>query len=59
MKQRESNKPQIKAKTKLDTLLNKYKQRFTGIGKAMLNSEEIQIAIPMKDEATPIARKPR
>ena len=59
MKQRESNKPQIKAKTKLDTLLNKYKQRFTGIEKAMLNSEEIQIAISMKDEATPIARKPR
>lgn len=43
----------------LDSILNKHQQRFTGIGKAMRDGKEIQIHIPMKDNAIPIAQKPR
>ena len=45
--------------TELDYILDKYQQRFTGIGKAMRDGKEIQITVPMKDDATPIAQKPR
>ena len=43
----------------VDYILDKYQQRFTGIGKAMRDEKEIQITVPMKDDATPIAQKPR
>ncbi|KAK3753779.1 hypothetical protein QZH41_014237, partial [Actinostola sp. cb2023] len=44
---------------KLDEILNRYKYRFTGIGKAMRDGQEIKISVPMKDNAIPIAQKPR
>ena len=43
--------------TELSTILTKFQQRFIGIGKAMCNGKEIQIKIPMKPDATPIAQK--
>ena len=58
-KQQESDQPRDQNKTELDKILGRYQQRFTGIGKAMRNGEEIQITVPMKDDATPIAQKPR
>ena len=53
-KQQESDRK----KTELDHIIDKYQQRFTGIGKAMCDGEEIQITVPMKEDATPIAQKP-
>ncbi|KAK3745369.1 hypothetical protein QZH41_001398 [Actinostola sp. cb2023] len=44
---------------KLDEILDRYKDRFTGIGKAMRDGQEIKISVPMKDNAIPIAQKPR
>ena len=38
---------------------NDNKGRFTGIGKAMRDGKEIQISIPMKENAIPVAQKPR
>lgn len=58
-KQQKSNQPSDQNKSELDDILDKYKQRFTGIGKAMRDGEEIQITVPMKDDANPIAQKPR
>lgn len=45
--------------TKLNGILDRYKGRFQGIGKAMRDGEEIKIEVPMKENATPIAQKPR
>ena len=45
--------------TKLNGILDRYKERFQGIGKAMQDGEEIKIKVPMKENATPIAQKPR
>jgi hypothetical protein len=58
-KQQESDQPRNQNKTELDKILDRCQERFTGIGKAMRNGEEIQITVPMKDDATPIAQKPR
>ncbi|CAB4015552.1 Hypothetical predicted protein [Paramuricea clavata] len=58
-KQQASDQPRDQNKTELDKIVNRYQQRFTGIGKAMRNGEQIQITVPMKDDATPIAQKPR
>ena len=43
----------------LEATLERYKERFTGIGRAMRDGQEIQISMPMKDNATPIAQNPR
>ncbi|CAB4034639.1 Hypothetical predicted protein [Paramuricea clavata] len=40
-KQQESDQPRDQNKTELDQNLDRYQQRFTGIGKAMRNGEEI------------------
>ena len=45
--------------TELSTILTKFQQRFIGIAKAKHNGKEIQIKIPMKPNATPIAQKAR
>ena len=45
--------------TKLNEILDRYKERFQGIGKAMRDGDEIKIKVPMKENATPIAQKPR
>ena len=43
----------------LSEILDKYKGKFTGIGKAMRDGQEIKITLPMQDDAIPIAQKPR
>ena len=53
MKKIENEKPE------LEKILDRYKNRFHGVGKATRNGQEIQIHLPMKEDATPIAQKPR
>ena len=43
----------------LNSILEQHQQRFTGIGRAMRDGKEIQIHIPMTDNAIPIAQKSR
>ena len=40
-------------------ILERYKDRLTGVGQAMRDGQKIQLSMPMKDNATPIAQKPR
>ena len=35
----------------LNEILDKYKGRFTGIGKAMCDGQEIKITVPMQDQS--------
>jgi hypothetical protein len=44
--------------TELEEILAKYRTRFTGIGKAMRDGQEIRIKIPMKPNTTAIAPNP-
>ena len=44
---------------KLEEILKKYEERFQGIGKAKRGEEDIEIHLPMNENATPIAQKPR
>ena len=43
----------------LEKILDRYKNLFQGVGKATRDSQEIQIHLPMKEDAIPIAQKPR
>ncbi|KAL9972245.1 hypothetical protein ACROYT_G018516 [Oculina patagonica] len=43
----------------LDQILLKFKDRFEGIGKAKRDGEDIAIHLPLKEDAQPIAQKPR
>ena len=43
----------------LNVTLESHKERFKGIGRAMRDGQEIQMSVPMKENATPIAQKPR
>ncbi|XP_068684306.1 uncharacterized protein [Montipora foliosa] len=43
----------------LDRILLQHKGRFAGIGKAKRDGEDINIHLPLKDDAQPIAQKPR
>ena len=43
----------------LDRILHQQKGRFEGIGKAKRDGEDINIHLPLKDDAQPIAQKPR
>ena len=45
--------------TELNKMIDRHKKRFQGIGKAMRDREEIKIKVPTKENATPIAQKPR
>ena len=44
---------------KLQEILKKYEERFQGIGKAKRDGQDIEIHLPMNENATPIAQKPR
>ena len=44
---------------KLQEILKKYEERFQGIGKAKRDGQDIEIHLPMNDNAMPIAHKPR
>jgi hypothetical protein len=44
---------------KLEEILGKYEGRFHGVGKAERDGEVIEIHLPMNEDATPIAQKPR
>ena len=44
---------------KLQEILKKYEERFQGIGKANRDGQHIEIHLPMHENATPIAQKPR
>ena len=44
---------------KLEEILKKYEERFQGIGKAKRDEKDIEIHLPMNENATPIAQKPR
>jgi hypothetical protein len=56
VKQQNSGNPSTITETELNAMLDKFQQRFTGIGKAIRGGEEIQIKISMKDDAIPIAQ---
>ena len=43
----------------LEKILNRYKNIIEGVGKATRDGQEIQIHLPMKEDAIPIAQKPR
>lgn len=43
----------------LDRILHQHKGRFEGIGKAKCEGEDTNIDLPLKDDAQPIAQKPR
>ena len=43
----------------LEKILNRYKNLFEGVGKATRDGQEIQIHLPMKEDAIPTAQKPR
>jgi len=43
----------------LETILHRYQNLFQGVGKATRDGQEIQIHLPMKENAIPIAQKPR
>ena len=43
----------------LEEILKKYEGRFHGIGKAKRDEKDIEIHIPMNENATAIAQKPR
>ena len=43
----------------VDELLKPYQDLFHGIGRATRNGEEIQLHLPMDEEAEPVAQKPR
>ena len=43
----------------LEKILNRYKNIIEGIGKATRDGQEIQIHLPMKEDAIPIVQKPR
>ena len=43
----------------LEKILHRYKNLFQGYGKATRDGQEIQIHLPMKEDAIPIAQKPR
>ena len=43
----------------LEKILHRYKNLFQGHGKATRDSQEIQIHLPTKEDAIPIAQKPR
>jgi len=43
----------------LEKILHRYKNLFQGVGKATRDGQEIQIHLPMKEDAIPIAQKPR
>ena len=59
--EQEANKVKktIATQLKLQEILKKYKERFQGIGKAKRDGQDIEIHLPMNDNATPIAQKPR
>ncbi len=44
---------------KLEKILQQYEDRFRGIGKAKRDGKDIEIHLPMNENATPIAQKPR
>ena len=44
---------------KLQEILKKYEERFQGIGKAKRDGQNIEIHLPMNEDATPIAQKSR
>ena len=44
---------------KLQEIFKKYEERFQGIGKAKRDGQDIEINLPMNENATPIAQKPR
>ena len=44
---------------KLEEILQKHEDRFHGIGKAKRDGKDIEIHLPMNENATPIAQKPR
>ena len=44
---------------KLEKILQRYEDRFHGIGKAKRDGKDIEIHLPMNENATPIAQKPR
>ena len=43
----------------IDELLEPYQDFFHGIGRATRNGEEIQLHLPMKEDAKTVAQKPR
>ena len=45
--------------SKLEKILHHHKNLFQGVGKATRDGQEIQIHLPMKEDAVPIAQKPR
>jgi hypothetical protein len=45
--------------TQSNELLKPYQDLFHGIGRATCNGEEIQLHLPMDEEAEPVAQKPR
>ena len=55
---KEPNKAVKKTETanpELEKILDRYKNLFHGVGKATRNGQEIQIHLPMKEDAIPIA----
>ena len=42
----------------LEKILDQYKNLFQGVGKATRDGQEIQIHLPMKEDAIPVAQKP-
>ena len=44
---------------KVQEILKKYEERFQGIGKAKRDGQDIEIHLPMNENAMPIAQKPR
>ena len=59
--EQETNKVKKTTSTqpKLQEILKKYEERFQGIGKAKRDGQDIEIHLPMNENATPIAQKPR
>ncbi len=43
----------------VEEILEPYQDLFHGIGRATRNGEEIQLHLPMKEDAEPVAQKPR
>jgi hypothetical protein len=62
-KQTEKETTEVKKTTttnrKLEKILQRYEDRFHGIGKAKRDGKDIEIHLPMNENATPIAQKPR
>ncbi len=62
-KQTEKETTEVKKTTttnrKLEKILQRYDDRFHGIGKAKRDGKDIEIHLPMNENATPIAQKPR